>query len=88
MNKKKKINVKVVNMDILKQRMNPVFIAVQKNTEGLDAMNVDMKKMNMMRKQIISYVMIVFLLKNIITKILIMIITLQIINTVITINLC
>ena len=81
-----KINAKVVNMDILKQRMNPVFIAVQKNMEGLDAMNVDMKKMNMMRKLIISYVMIVFLLTNIITMI--MIITLKIINTVIIINLC
>ena len=45
MNINQRINAKVVNMDILKQKMNHVFIADQKNMEVLAVMNVDMNKM-------------------------------------------
>ena len=47
-------------MDILKPRMNLVFIADQKNMEDLVVMNAVMKKMKMVLRQIISYVIIAF----------------------------
>ncbi len=47
-------------MDILKPRMNLVFIADKKNMEDLVVMNAVMKKMKMVLRQIISYVIIAF----------------------------
>ena len=51
MNINPKINVKVVNMDILKQKMKHVYIVDQKNMEVQVVMNADMKKMKMEKKQ-------------------------------------
>ena len=45
-------------MDILKQKVNLVFIADQNNMEVQLVMNVDMKKIKMEVKQIILYVKI------------------------------
>ena len=45
-------------MDILKQKVNRVFIVEQNNMEVQLVMNVDMKKINMEVKQIILYVKI------------------------------
>ena len=59
MNIKIIINVKDVNMDILKQKMKNVFIAGLNNMVGLDVMNMDMKSMKMELKLIILYVKVV-----------------------------
>ena len=65
MNINLKINVKHVNMDILKQKMNYAFIVNQKNMEAQGVMNVAMKKMKMVKKQIILFAKIASLLINI-----------------------
>ena len=59
MNIKKIINVKDVNMDILKQKMKSVFIVGLNNMVVLDVMNVDIKSMKMELKMIILYVKVV-----------------------------
>ena len=53
------INAKYAFKDILKQKMNHVFIVDQKNMEVQLVMNVDMKKMKMVMKKIILYAKIV-----------------------------
>ena len=56
------INVKHVNMDILKQKMKNEFIADQNNMEVLLVMNADMKKIYLVMILIILYAMIVKIL--------------------------
>ena len=51
-------------MDILKQKMNHVFIVDQNNMEVLLAMNVDMKKICMVMILIILYALIAIGMMN------------------------
>ena len=58
-------SVNHVNMVILKQKKKLVFIVEVKNMEDLDVIIVVMKKMKMVKKQIILFVKIVSIMKMI-----------------------
>ena len=60
-----KKSVKAANMDILKQKMNLVYIVELKNMEDHFVLNVDMILIKVEMKEIILYAKIVFLLINI-----------------------
>jgi len=77
MNTKQRKNVKVADMDILKQRKKLVYFVVLKNMVVQLVMNVDMKKMKMEMKPIILFVKIVILMSDIL---IIIIIILTLIN--------
>ena len=56
---KGKKNVKVVSLDTLKQKMVHVLTVDQRNMEVQDAMNVNIKRMKMGKKQKILFAKIV-----------------------------